>query len=82
MGLPTRAINHATYRAKKPDRTRSEQETLAYAEAALSTAKRDGLLLVRRDGSGRDLPVGTSTSTTRAPDAMLGASLAEMSRFA
>jgi len=48
MGLPTRAINHATYRAKRPDRTRSQQETLAYAEAALSIAKRDGLLLAVR----------------------------------
>src|SRR5262245_60190769 len=48
MGLPTRAINHAAYRAKKPDRTRSQQETLAYAEAALTTAKREGLLLAVR----------------------------------
>src|SRR5262245_33246272 len=48
MGLPTRAINHAAYRAKKPDRTRSQQETLAYAEAALTDAKRQGLLLAVR----------------------------------
>ena len=43
MGLPTRAINYATYRAKKPDRSRGQQETLAYAEAALTAAKRDGI---------------------------------------
>jgi adenylate cyclase len=48
MGLPTRAINHATWRAKQPDRTRSQQETLAYAEAALADAKRQGLLLAVR----------------------------------
>ena len=48
MGLPTRAINHATYRAKQPDRSRGQQETLAYAEAALTAAKRDGLLLAVR----------------------------------
>jgi len=48
MGLPTRAINHAAYRVKKPDRTRSQQETLAYAEAALTEAKRQGLLLAVR----------------------------------
>jgi adenylate cyclase len=48
MGLPTRAINHATYRAKKPDRSRIQQETLAYAEAALTDAKREGLLLAVR----------------------------------
>jgi adenylate cyclase len=48
MGLPTRAINHATYRAKKPDRSRGQQETLAYAEAALANAKREGLLLAVR----------------------------------
>lgn len=48
MGLPTRAINHASYRVKGPDRTRSQQETLAYAEAALANAKREGLLLAVR----------------------------------
>jgi adenylate cyclase len=48
MGLPTRAINFAAYRAKQPDRTRREQETLVYAEAALANAKREGLLLAVR----------------------------------
>lgn len=48
MGLPTRAINYATYRAKQPDRTRSQQETQAYAEAALSNAKQEGLRLAVR----------------------------------
>jgi adenylate cyclase len=48
MGLPTRAINHAAYRTKKPDRSRGQQETLAYAEAALAEAKRAGLLLAVR----------------------------------
>jgi adenylate cyclase len=48
MGLPTRAINHAASRANRPDRTRVQQETLAYAEAALANAKREGLLLAVR----------------------------------
>ena len=48
MGLPTRAINYATYKAKRPDRRRSEEETLAFAEAALAAAKKDGLLLAVR----------------------------------
>src|SRR3954468_8121022 len=48
MGLPTRAINFAAFRAKQPDRRRGQQETEAYAEAALATAKREGLLLAVR----------------------------------
>ncbi len=48
MGLPTRAINHGAYRATRPDRSRSQQETLVYAEAALAAAKREGLLLAVR----------------------------------
>jgi len=48
MGLPTRAINYATYKAKRPDRRRGEEETLAFAEAALAAAKKDGLLLAVR----------------------------------
>jgi len=48
MGLPTRAINQATYRSKRPDRSRGQQETAAYAEAALANAKREGLLLAVR----------------------------------
>jgi adenylate cyclase len=48
MALPTRAIDHAARRAAKPDRTRGQLETLAYAEAALANAKREGLLLAVR----------------------------------
>lgn len=48
MGLPTRAINHAAFRARKPDRSRSQRETAAYAEAALAAAKREGLTLAVR----------------------------------
>jgi adenylate cyclase len=48
MGLPTRAINHASYRAGRPDRTQSQRETLAYAEAALANAKQEGLRLAVR----------------------------------
>ncbi len=48
MGLPTRAINYVSFRAKPPDRSRGQQETLAYAEAALAGAKREGLLLAVR----------------------------------
>jgi adenylate cyclase len=48
MGLPTRAINLAARKPGPPARRRSEQETEAYAEAALSNAKREGLLLAVR----------------------------------
>ena len=48
MGLPTRAINFASFRARPPDRSRGQLETLAYAEAALAGAKREGLLLAVR----------------------------------
>lgn len=48
MGLPTRAINFAARKPIRPDRTRSQQETLAYAEAALASAKQEGLYLAVR----------------------------------
>ncbi len=48
MGLPTRAINHAARKPSRPDRRQSELETQAYAQAALSNAKREGLLLAVR----------------------------------
>jgi adenylate cyclase len=48
MALPTQAIDRAARRAAKPDRTRGQLETLAYAEAALANAKREGLLLAVR----------------------------------
>lgn len=48
MGLPTRAIDHAAYRAKPPDRSRSQQETLAFAQATLARAKKESLLLAVR----------------------------------
>ncbi|MDQ8732035.1 adenylate/guanylate cyclase domain-containing protein [Bradyrhizobium sp. LHD-71] len=48
MGLPTRAINHASSRAVRPDRSRSQRETLVYAEAALAEAKQQGLRLAVR----------------------------------
>lgn len=48
MGLPTRAINHAVRKPSRPDRRQSELETQAYAQAALTNAKREGLLLAVR----------------------------------
>jgi adenylate cyclase len=48
MGLPTRAINQAARKPGRPDRRQSELETQAYAQAALSNAKREGLLLAVR----------------------------------
>src|ERR1043165_5096782 len=49
MALPTQAISQATFRpGRRPDRTRSEQETEAYAQAALANAKHEGLLLAVR----------------------------------
>jgi adenylate cyclase len=49
MSLPTQAISQATFRpGRRPDRTRSERETEAYAQAALANAKREGLLLAVR----------------------------------
>ncbi len=48
MGLPTTAINHAARKPSRPDRRQSELETQAYAQAALSNAKREGLLLAVR----------------------------------
>ena len=48
MGLPTRAINNVASRPPRLDRGRDERETEAYAEAALTAAKRDGLRLAVR----------------------------------
>jgi adenylate cyclase len=48
MGLPTRAIDHAARKPGRSDRRQSELETQAYAQAALSNAKREGLLLAVR----------------------------------
>ena len=48
MGLPTQSHQPRHLSAKRPDRTRSQQETQAYAEAALANAKREGLLLAVR----------------------------------
>jgi adenylate cyclase len=48
MGLPTRATSLTARTSTRINRRRSEQETQAYAQAALANAKRDGLLLAVR----------------------------------